>query len=276
MGLFDKKYCDICGEKIGLLGNRKLENGNLCKDCAKQLSPFFSERRRSTVEEIREQLEYRKENQQSLADFSPGRVFGRRTKVMVDENSRQFIVTGSQNWAESNPDLIGLDRVTYCNLTIDEDKDEIYQKGPDGKRVSYQPPRYEYEYAFWIEIGVNSPWFEQIRFELSADRPKNRFDPQYKQYEQEANELRTYLLARGNIIAAAPPQQQQQQYQQQPQQYQQPQQQQQQYQQPQYQQPQQPPQQPQPAANFCGNCGSRLSGGPTRFCPNCGAPLTTG
>ena len=36
MGLFDKKYCDICGEKIGLLGNRKLEDGNLCKDCAKK------------------------------------------------------------------------------------------------------------------------------------------------------------------------------------------------------------------------------------------------
>ena len=44
MGLFDKKYCDICGEKIGLLGNRKLEDGNLCKDCARKLSPFFSER----------------------------------------------------------------------------------------------------------------------------------------------------------------------------------------------------------------------------------------
>ena len=39
MGLFDKKYCDICGEKIGLLGNRKLEDGNLCKDCARKLSP---------------------------------------------------------------------------------------------------------------------------------------------------------------------------------------------------------------------------------------------
>ena len=25
MGLFDKKICDICGEKIGLLGNRKLD-----------------------------------------------------------------------------------------------------------------------------------------------------------------------------------------------------------------------------------------------------------
>ena len=32
MGLFDKKYCDICGAKIGFLGNRKLEDGSLCKD----------------------------------------------------------------------------------------------------------------------------------------------------------------------------------------------------------------------------------------------------
>lgn len=37
MGFFDKKYCDVCGEKIGLLGNRKLEDGNLCKNCAAKL-----------------------------------------------------------------------------------------------------------------------------------------------------------------------------------------------------------------------------------------------
>ena len=41
MGLFDKKYCDICGEKIGLLGNRKLEDGNLCKDCRKKALAVF-------------------------------------------------------------------------------------------------------------------------------------------------------------------------------------------------------------------------------------------
>ena len=58
MGLFDKKYCDICGQKIGFFGNRKLENGTLCKDCEKKLSPFFSERRNSTVEDIRRQLAY--------------------------------------------------------------------------------------------------------------------------------------------------------------------------------------------------------------------------
>ena len=66
MGLFDKKYCDICGEKIGLLGNRKLENGNLCKNCAKILSPWFSDRRNSTVEEIKEHLAYREANQEKV------------------------------------------------------------------------------------------------------------------------------------------------------------------------------------------------------------------
>ena len=49
MGLFEKKYCDICGEKIGLLGNRKLEDGNICSKCAGKLSPFFKGRKKSTL-----------------------------------------------------------------------------------------------------------------------------------------------------------------------------------------------------------------------------------
>mgnify|MGYP000349813611 CR=1 FL=1 len=52
MGLFDKKICDICGEKIGLLGNRKLDDGNLCKDCAKNCH-HVEDRRHSTVEDIK-------------------------------------------------------------------------------------------------------------------------------------------------------------------------------------------------------------------------------
>ena len=54
--LFEKKECSVCGGEIGLLGNRKLEDGNLCKGCAAKLSPWFSDRRQSTVAEIQEQL----------------------------------------------------------------------------------------------------------------------------------------------------------------------------------------------------------------------------
>lgn len=60
--LFEKKQCSVCGGEIGLLGNRKLEDGNLCKNCAKKLSPWFEERRHSTVAEIEQQLAYREEN----------------------------------------------------------------------------------------------------------------------------------------------------------------------------------------------------------------------
>ncbi|MGN0542662.1 MAG: DUF4428 domain-containing protein, partial [Acutalibacteraceae bacterium] len=84
MGLFDKKFCDICGEKIGLLGNRKLEDGNMCKDCAKKLSPFFSDRRSSTIDEIKQQLAYREQNKQVLAGFTPNLTFGEEKKIYVD------------------------------------------------------------------------------------------------------------------------------------------------------------------------------------------------
>ena len=77
MGLFDKKYCDFCGRKIGLFGNKKLEDGNMCKDCASKLSPWFSERRHSTKEEIAAQLAYREANRAAVAAFRTTRSIGR-------------------------------------------------------------------------------------------------------------------------------------------------------------------------------------------------------
>ena len=93
MGLFDKKYCDVCGEKIGLLGNRKLGDGNLCKNCAKQLSPWFSERRHSTLADIKAQLAYREENKQAVKDFHVTLTLGKGMKVLVDEDAHKFMVT---------------------------------------------------------------------------------------------------------------------------------------------------------------------------------------
>ena len=57
--LFEKKECDICGGEIGLLGNKKLEDGNMCKTCARKLSPWFEDRKSSTIAQIKEQLAYR-------------------------------------------------------------------------------------------------------------------------------------------------------------------------------------------------------------------------
>ncbi len=168
MGLFDKKYCDICGEKIGLLGNRKLENGNMCKNCAKKLSPWFSDRRSSTVQEIKEQLAYREENLKNVALFHTTRTLGTDMKVLLDEDAGKFMVTRARNLTEANPDILRFADVTGCNLDIDEDRSEIMREDKEGNQVSYNPPRYEYSYNFYIKIFVNNPYFDEIRFKLNT------------------------------------------------------------------------------------------------------------
>lgn len=176
MGLFDKKYCDICGEKIGFLGNRKLEDGNLCKNCAAKLSPFFDERRHSTVDQIKEQLNYREANQEAVAAFHTTRALGRDTKVLLDEDAQLFMVTSARNLTQANPDVIQYSQVTGCDMDISEDRDELMQEVKDSegklKRVSYYPSRYEYSYDFHMIIQVNHPYFDQIKFKLNSSSIK--------------------------------------------------------------------------------------------------------
>lgn len=171
MGLFNKKYCDICGEKIGLLGNRKLEDGNLCKDCAKKLSPWFSERRSSTVSEIKEQLAWREANRERVSQFHTTRTFGEKTKLLLDETHQWFTITKSANLTEDNPDVLDFSVITGCRADIDERRTELKMETRDseGKTIhrSYNPPRYEFDYDFYITISVNVPYFNEMKFKLN-------------------------------------------------------------------------------------------------------------
>ena len=168
MGLFDKKYCDICGEKIGLLGNRKLEDGNLCKDCAKKLSPWFDDRRHSTVEEIREQLAYRERNREVLRSFSPTMDIGENGHhLFIDEPKGQFVAAHKLD-RNDNPDVINLSQVISCYMDAEERKNEIYRTDSEGNHVSYEPPRYEYSYDYKVYINVDSPYFNELKLPITT------------------------------------------------------------------------------------------------------------
>lgn len=167
MGLFSKKFCDVCGNKIGLLGNRKLEDGNLCKDCAKKLSPWFSERRHSTLNEIKAQLDYREANKEKVAAFSASKALGSRTKLMIDNEKRQFMVAKTSDISRENPDVLDFSQARGCELTIDESRDEIERQTEDGSTVSYDPPRYEYAYTMSVKIFVDHPYFDEMEFDIS-------------------------------------------------------------------------------------------------------------
>ncbi len=201
MAMFEKKFCDFCGEKIGLLGNRKLEDGNMCKECASAISPWLTDRRRTTVAEMKEHLAYREANKAKLQSFRPTQTLGNSTKVYIDRNAGTFCVTRQSSPAAANADLIALSDVTGVDVKIDEDKDEIFME-VNGQRQSYNPKRYKYEYEFFIEIRVNNRWFNEINFKLSDQKPESRVDELYRRYEQQAYEIKSALTG----VVCTPPQ----------------------------------------------------------------------
>ena len=224
------------------MGNQKLEDGNLCKDCAKQLSPWFSDRRRSTVEDIKRQLAYREENRGRASQFRTTRSYGEDCKVLLDEEHRWFTVTRARDLADANPDILDYTALTGCRVDIDESRTEQKREGPDGKEVSYNPPRYEYSYDFEVIISVNNPYFDEMKFRLNNSsvyiEPQNTmqrpmmgqmnsvgrmntmaagFDPEsnreYRKYREMGDEIRAALLqvmetARGGGAVQTAPMQQ--------------------------------------------------------------------
>ena len=166
MGLFDKKECAVCGKKVGLLGARKVEDGTICSDCTKKLSPFFSERKHSSVEDIKKQLAYREKNKEELNGFIPCRIYGYDTKIFIDFFSERFCISQSSDYRAENADLIDFSQVTRASYRVEEDREEIYLTDSQGNERSYNPPKYEYTYEFYINLLVNSPYFSEIEFEL--------------------------------------------------------------------------------------------------------------
>ena len=193
MGLFDKKFCDVCGEKIGMLGNRKLEDGNICKDCAKKLSPWFDDRRHSTLEEIKSQLQMREENRSLVSSFRPGRVIrSDRYNLYIDERQQLFAASVNLD-REDNPDIISLSQITGCNLDVDEMRTEEYRTDRDGERESYNPPRYSYSYDYYFYIYLNHPYIHEMKLKLnsmdiSEDDRNRRHD-----VERAGQEMMSYL-----------------------------------------------------------------------------------
>ncbi|MBQ7740545.1 MAG: DUF4428 domain-containing protein [Eubacterium sp.] len=284
MGLFDKKECGVCGKKVGMLGSRKVDDGVICSDCNKKLSPFFSERKRSTVADIQQQLAYREQNRQNLNSFNATRTLGfGSTKVIIDDNQRKFVVSQKNDFRAENADIIDFTQVSSARMEIDEDRTELFQEDANGNSRSYTPPRYDYDYDIYVYINVNHPYFSEIKIKINSFQLQDRYTEDFHRCENAANEI-VMALSGGAMGGMGGYQQQQpmggyqqqpnmgyQQmpnqgnmaYQQAPQQgYQQP------VQQGYQQQPQQGFQQTQAAAQwFCPNCGTPNT---SNFCQSCG------
>ena len=176
--LFEKRQCSICGKEMGLTERKELSGGNLCDDCAEKLSDWFSTdaRKRSTPQQIQEQLAYREQNRQAVAQFRATRTIGNTTKVYLDEMNRKFMVSSASNLQEDNPDVIDASAITNVAVDIDESKHELRTKNEEGRSVSYNPPRYDYSYDFYVDIDVSHPYCSHRRIKVNSSSVWVRYD----------------------------------------------------------------------------------------------------
>ena len=178
MGLFDifkKQDCEICGKEVGMFGYKKLKDGEICKDCVKLLSPWFEDRRASTVAQIKEQIAYRARNAEELKNFHPTKTFGDSYYMFVEERDGvpyRFCVSQSEDYVKENADLVLFKDVEEVIIDIEDGRCEVYDNDGD-EQVSYDPPRYDYSYEFRVSLLIkNTPWFDNISFKLNRETPE--------------------------------------------------------------------------------------------------------
>lgn len=168
--MFEKKVCSICGKESGLLGNRKLEDGNLCKECTSKLSPWYEERRHATVQKIKNHLDWREENKKILQKIDIRKSFGEYYKVHIGYQGvypAYFLVSKEQDYVAENADVFFFANLKDCRLDVSEHCTELTKLDENKQRVSYNPPRYEYRYDFNVVLGVDTVYCNEIKFKLN-------------------------------------------------------------------------------------------------------------
>lgn len=193
MGLFNTKRCAVCGG-LGMIGYTRIDGGQICKACKKKLSFWFMNYEFSTPEDIKAQIEYRKDNCRKLAGFNATYVANAAylMRILVDENEGTFMVTEAfdSEIAQVNPDVFSVDDIQKIVIEIkDYYTTEVYRDTE--------------VYDIFVNITIDEPYVHGIRFRLNEGGVKvphigkKEFDPmktpQYRHFVELGEEIKGVL-----------------------------------------------------------------------------------
>lgn len=170
---FLTKVCSLCGASVFSLGGNSLKDGCYCKQCKTKLSPFFIHQKTLTVSDMRVQLEKRKANEQLWKKFVATKTIGSQPKLLIDENSCQFVLLTSQKVGITTPDVIHFSQLLDCSVEITEEKTEVKYKDFSDNLKSFAPPYYACSYDFFLYITVNIPYIQTIKVKINEDPVDN-------------------------------------------------------------------------------------------------------
>lgn len=193
----NRERCCICEKDFPESQLTETLDGFICEDCESLLSPWFMDLDCAETQDLIDQIDDRDQNQLDMADFVPTRKFGEHFKVIVDDETRNFVVAETRDLAEENPDILSIEDVLDCSLDVEETREEI------------EDELYRYSYTFHMCISMDHPYVDELNFVLN-DRsvafessehsflgfggfdPEN--EPLYMQYQELADKITEVLM----------------------------------------------------------------------------------
>ena len=174
--LFMRKNCSVCGKPLGPGYSVRLKDGRCCSACARKLSPWSSDRKKRTVNNIKEEIAFRDAHKNDFKDFYPTRFYGNSCILMIDEIGKRFAVTSELNFRKEVVDILMFSQVQTCLTQIEKSRKEVLAElkdnpdDPDSAthNESYRPRRYRWYYDFQLVLKLNHPILDTIRFSISG------------------------------------------------------------------------------------------------------------
>ena len=158
MGLFSKKVCSICGGESGFIMNQRLADGDVCKECRKNFSPFFTATSSMTLAYVKQHLAYREENKRELANFRPTYSVGRDKLLFIDSAQGKFALATDSELRNGTADIFNLSDFAGATFFIKE-SEHI-------NREDHTKDYYYYE--FYLVVSLNHQTIPEIEYRINS------------------------------------------------------------------------------------------------------------
>ena len=158
MGLFSKKVCSICGGESGFIMNQALLDGNVCKECRKGFSPFFTADRKMPVAYVIEHLKYREANRELRDSFRPNVAVGKDHMLYIDTNRGLYALATESELRNAGFDVFYLADFVSANFFVKES--EHYDREDHSKDYFY--------YDFNIVIRQNHHTLPELSYKVNG------------------------------------------------------------------------------------------------------------
>lgn len=153
MAFFEKKFCELCNDKVNLLTRLKLSEGFLCSACSKKLSGFSGNWSQRSIADVQQHLAEREQNKIKYSQFQRTGVAGPNSELAVDNVHQLFYFAYGRDYRDGNPEVFQFNQLVDFYITEDYD---AFTKDSDGDGISDSRDTYDNRTGQVNQQAINS------------------------------------------------------------------------------------------------------------------------